>query len=83
MANHCSNTLSFEGLTPAQWQELRDACVAGEKEVGGFLTTLYPEPDYTVTPVPRKYPQTHARFAKTEEERQEILKNDPTVRENS
>ena len=83
MANHCSNTLSFEGLTPAQWQELRDACVAGEKKVGGFLTTLYPEPDYTVTPVPKLFPQIDASRAKTEEEKQEILKNEPTIRENS
>ena len=74
MANHCSNTLSFEGLSPAQWQELRDACVAGEKKVGGFLTTLYPEPDYTVTPVPKMFPQIDASRAETEEEKQKILK---------
>ena len=83
MANHCSNTLSFEGLSPAQWQELRDACVAGEKKVGGFLTTLYPEPDYTVTPVPKLFPEIDASFAETEEEKQKILKNEGTIREDS
>ena len=51
--------------------------------MGGFLTTLYPEPDYTVTPVPKKYPQISAHFAKTEEEKQKILENEPTIRENS
>lgn len=84
MANHCSNYLSFEGLSVDQWKEVVDACVAGEQKVGGFLTTLYPEPDYTVTPVPHKFPETHAAFhAKTEEEKQEILMNEPTIRENS
>ena len=84
MANYCSNHLSFEGLSVDQWKEVVDACVAGEQKVGGLLTTLYPEPDYTVTPVPHKFPETHAAFhAKTEEEKQEILKNEPTIRENS
>jgi|MDTB01.2.fsa_nt_gb hypothetical protein len=83
MANHCSNYLSFKGLSVDQWKEVVDACVAGEKDVGGFLTTLYPEPDYTVTPVPKKYPQISAHFAKTEEEKQKILENEPTIRENS
>lgn len=83
MANHCSNYLTFEGLSVDQWKEVVDACVAGEKDVGGFLTTLYPEPDYTVTPVPKKYPQISAHFAKTEEEKQKILENEPTIRENS
>ena len=84
MANHCSNYLSFTGLSVDQWMEVVDACVAGEQKVGGFLTTLFPEPDYTVTPVPHKFPETHAAFhAKTEEEKQEILQNEPTIRENS
>ncbi|MDC2993714.1 hypothetical protein OAZ88_00310 [bacterium] len=83
MANHCSNHLSFEGLTPDQWKELRDACVSGVKEAGGFLTTLIPEPDYSVTPVPRKHPWISAHFAKTEEEKKKILENEPTIREDS
>lgn len=84
MANHCSNNLFLENLSPDQWKEFIDACVAGEKEVGGFLTTLHPEPDYTVTPVARKFPDAHAAFhAKTEEEKQKILKNEPTIREDS
>ena len=83
MANDCSNTLSFEGLSPAQWEELLDACVTGEKKIGGFLTTLYPEPDYSVTPVPKLFPEIAASYAKTEEEKQKILENEPTIREDS
>lgn len=83
MANHCSNYLSLQGLTADQWKQFVDACVAGEKEVGGFLTTLYPEPDYTVTPVAKLYPEIDAYYAKTEEEKQKILKNEPTIREDS
>jgi len=83
MANHCSNYLSLQGLTADQWKQFVDACVAGEKEVGGFLTTLYPEPDYTVTPVAKLYPEIDAYYAKTDEEKQKILKNEPTIREDS
>jgi len=83
MANHCSNYLSLEGLTPDQWKQFVSACVAGEKKAGGFLATLYPEPDYTVTPVPRAFPDARAVFAETEEEKQKILENEPMIREDS
>ena len=83
MANHCYNSLLLENLSPDQWKEFIDACVAGETEVGGFLTTLHPEPDYTVTPVPKLFPQIDASRAETEEEKQKILKNEGTIRENS
>lgn len=83
MANYCSNCLTLEGLTSDQWKQFVSACVAGEKKVGGFLTTLYPEPDYTVTPVPKLYPEISADCAETEEEKQKILKNEPTIRGDS
>ena len=79
MANH----LSLEAISVDQCKQFVDACVAGEQKVGGFLAALYPEPCYTMTPVPQKFPEPHAAFhAKPQEEKQEILKIKPTIREN-
>jgi len=47
------------------------------------LKTFYPEPDYSVTPVAETYPEISAQYAKTEEEREQILRNEPTIRDDS
>ena len=49
----------------------------------GFLAYCIPEPDYETTPVASTYPGVLAKFAETEEEKQEIMKNTPTIRKNS
>ena len=57
--------------------------VRGDGYQQDFLKTLYPEPDYSVTPVADPYPEISAQYAKTEEEREQILRNEPTIREDS
>lgn len=49
----------------------------------GLLYYCKPEPDYTVTPVPKTFPEVTAKYAKTEEEREKIMKNEPTIRKDS
>lgn len=49
----------------------------------GFLYYCKPEPDYNVTPVAKTYPEIGAKYAETEEEREELLKNEPTIRNDS
>jgi hypothetical protein len=48
-----------------------------------FFGTLVPEPDYKTTPVKKTYPEISAQYAKTDEERVEVLKNEPTIREDA
>jgi hypothetical protein len=84
MPNHCNNTLTITGITHNQWRELAATIqVPGEDSQQNFLRTFYPEPDYSITPVPRPYPEINALFAKSEEEREQNLKNEPTFREDS
>jgi hypothetical protein len=84
MPNHCYNSLKITGITHDQWRELAATFqVPGEDSQPNFLRTFYPEPDYSITPVSREFPRIHARFAKSEEEREQILKNEPTIREDS
>ena len=84
MPNDCNNSLTITNITTEQWQEI--ATTFQVRNVGyqqDFLETFYPEPDYSVTPVADTYPEISAQHAKTEEERERILRNEPTIRENS
>ena len=84
MPNHCSNTLTISDITTDQWRAIDDSfAVRDEDHQQDFLKTFIPEPDYTVTPVALTFPESEARLAKTEEDRERILKNEPTIREDS
>jgi hypothetical protein len=84
MPNDCRNSFTITNITHDQWRALAATFqVRDEEYQQNFLKTYYPEPDYTVTPVAMTDPEISARFAKTEEERQEILKNEPTIREDA
>lgn len=84
MPNDCTNSLEIKGITTDQWRSIDDSfAVRDEGFQQAFLSTFCPEPDYTVTPVARTFPEYKARYAKTEEDRERILKNEPTIRDNS
>ena len=84
MPNDCSNLFNITGITTDQWQELaRTFQVRDPNSQQDFLKTFYPEPDYTVTPVAKTYPELDAHFTKTVEEREAILMNEPTISEES
>lgn len=84
MPNDCTNSLEIKGITTDQWRSIDDSfAVRDEGFQQAFLSTFCPEPDYTVTPVARTFPEIKARYAKTEEDRERILKNEPTIRDNS
>jgi hypothetical protein len=71
-------------ITTDQWREVALAFqIRDSGDQQDFLKTFYPEPDYSVTPVAMTYPEFYVHDAKTEEERERILKNEPTIREDS
>lgn len=84
MPNDCTNSFAITGITTDQWQQIaRTFQVRDPDDQQDFLKTFYPEPDYNITPVAKTYPEINAQFANTEEEREYILKNEPTIREDS
>jgi len=84
MPNNCTNSLTISGITTEQWQQIaRTFQVRDPDDQQDFLKTFYPEPDYSVTPVAKTFPEVSAQHAKTEEDRERILKNEPTIREDS
>ena len=84
MPNWCSNSLSIKGNKSQLKSFLKksEKIVDGEKVYFTFSGT-YPEPDYETTPVKQTYPEISAKYAKTEKQKEEILKNEPTIREDS
>lgn len=78
MPNWCENEVTLTHSNPALLKRLAVAFDSGK-----FLSFVLPEPDYTVTPVPKWNPEIAAMHAKTLEERKEILKNEPTIREDA
>jgi hypothetical protein len=84
MPNHCNNSFTITDVTHNQWCELAAIFQVGdEDERQGFLASYYPEPDYSITPVAKTHPEIHAQYAKNEEEREQILRNQPIIREDS
>jgi hypothetical protein len=84
MPNDCNNSFGITGITADQWQEIALTFqVRDQDHQQDFLKTFYPEPDYSVTAVARTYPKISAQYAETEEERERILKNEPTISEDS
>jgi hypothetical protein len=84
MPNDCNNSFTITDITTDQWQAIATTFqVRNPDHQQDFLSTFYPEPDYSVTPVAQTNPEIHAQLAKTDEERETILKNAPTIREDS
>jgi hypothetical protein len=83
MPNWCSNHLTIEGDSKQLKEFLEKSItdVAEEEEIFTFSGT-YPEPDYDTTPVARTYPEISATYKKGKE-KEEILKNEPTIRKGS
>ena len=84
MPNDCSNSFTITNITTDQWQQIANTFqVRDDDHQQDFLKTFYPEPDYSVTPVASTFPEVSAQFAETDEERATILRNEPTIREDS
>lgn len=78
MPNWCENEVTLTHSDPAEIKRLAEAFNAGK-----FFSAVMPEPDYTVTPVAKTYPEIAAMHAKTPEDREKALKNEPTIREDA
>lgn len=78
MPNWCDNNLYISHEDPEMVKKAVEAW-----ESGNFLATLVPEPDYTVTPVAKCFPNIDAEYAKTPEEKVKALLNEPTIREDA
>jgi hypothetical protein len=84
MPNDCTNSFTITNITTVQWRQFAATFqVRDSDEQQDFLKTFYPEPDYAISPVAQTYPEISAKYAKTEEERERILKNEPTIRDDS
>ena len=84
MPNDCTNSFTITNVTTDQWRQIAATFqVRDSDEEQDFLKTFCPEPDYAVTPVAQTFPEVSAQLAKTEEERERILKNEPTIRKDS
>ena len=82
MPNWCSNSIEIVGPRDkirALWEQAQKS----EEQGGGLLRGLRAEPDYDATPVAKAYPEIGAQYAKTDEEREQALKNEPTIRADS
>jgi len=83
MPNWCENSVTIYG-SKEKIAELRSVIKNYKHgETVGFLGYCVPEPDYTVTPVAKTFPFISAAHAKTEEEKEIALKNEPTIREDA
>jgi hypothetical protein len=78
MPNWCDNNLYLTHEDPEMVKKAVEAWNSG-----AFLGTFVPEPDYSVTPVKKLYPNLDAQFAKTEEDKIKALLNEPTIREDA
>lgn len=84
MPNDCYNSFTITDVTHDQWRDLVATFQVRSNEFQqDFLKTFYPEPDYSITPVAETYPEISAQYAKSEEEREQILRNEPTIRKDS
>lgn len=83
MPNWCENCVTIHG-SKEKIAEIRSVLENYKHgETVGFLGYCVPEPDYTVTPVAKTFPFISAEYAKTEEEKEIALKNEPTIRPDS
>ena len=83
MPNWCDNNVTIYG-TKEKIAQIRSVIKNyNQGETVGFLGYCVPEPDYTVTPVAKTFPEIAAEYAKSEEERELAIKNEPSIREDS
>ena len=76
MPNWCDNTL----IVSHEDAKMIDKLEQGWK-TGKFFQTIFPEPDYTITPVKKTFPEYALSHAKTDEEKAKIL--EPTISESN
>lgn len=77
MPNWCINKITIK----AEKEKLNKLEQAFKE--GKFCSAVLPEPDYTKTPVPLAFPEIMALFAKTQAEKEKILENKPSIREDA
>ena len=78
MPNWCNNVITITGPQPVianLWEQAQAR--------QALLEILAPEPDYLETPVERAFPEVSAQYAEDEQQRAEILANEPAIREDS
>ena len=84
MPNWCENRVNIFG-SKENLEKFKKECMSKSEKDWEYLdfAKVIPEPDYKTTPVAETFPEIHASFAKTEEEKQVRLKNEPTIREDA
>ena len=88
MPNYCSNSLQISNLTAEQKNLISNSFIKNQETPypeweSHFLATFCPEPDYSIVPVAKCFPEIDAQFSKTPEEAITALVNKPEIYENS
>jgi len=88
MPNYCSNSLQISNLTAEQKNLISNSFLKKQETpypewASHFLTTFCPEPDYSIVPVAKCFPEIDAKFSKTPEEAITALVNKPEIYEDS
>ena len=86
MPNWCHNRVDIYIEDEKNIEKFLDF-IKGKDEDGNELefsfASIIPEPDYKTTPVARTFPAIKAGMADTEEEKEVLLKNEPTIKEDN
>ena len=88
MPNYCSNSLQISNLTAEQKNLISNSFLKKQETpypewASHFLTTFCPEPDYSIVPVAKCFPEMVAKCSKTPEEAISVLVNKPEIYEDS
>ena len=84
MPNDCNNSFTISPVTTDQWKELASTFqVRDENHQQGFTVPTSQNLDYSRGYSLITFPEIRANSAETEEEKERLLKNEPTIREDS
>ena len=88
MPNYCSNSLQISNLTAEQKNLISKSFIKKQETPypeweSKFLATFCPEPDYSIVPVAKCFPENDVNFSKTLEEAITALVNKPEIYKDS
>lgn len=88
MPNYCSNSLQISNLTAEQKNLISNSFIKKQETPypeweSHFLTTFCPEPDYSIVPVAKCFPEIDVDFSKTPEDIITALVNKPEIYKDS
>ncbi len=88
MPNYCSNSLHISNLTAEQKNLISNSFIKKQETPYPewecqFLATFCPEPDFSIVPVAKCFPEIDVKFSKTPEEAITALMNKPQIYKDS